>query len=217
MAPPERKPRGSRPPDVAPGPTADRIGEIRALEAKLTELKRELLQSPASSFQGGSGEAIDFVLLSVGEDLLALPVGYLREMVPTAALSPLPDAASAVAGLLNYHGEMLVVINLGEILGAPIDPLSTEKALAVCSLDGFGFALLADEATDVVAVRREEIRIAEQVMPGAFRAVGLFETGGRTAVIADIWSVVLAVQLQGDRHDGAAGGTEGPGSLDRRR
>jgi len=179
----------------------------------LTELKRELLQSTAVASPAWSGNAIHFVLLRVGEDLLALPVGYLREFVPVAALSPLSDAASAIAGLLNYHGEMLAVINLGELLGAPIDPLSVEKTLAVCTLDGFGFVLLVDEATDVVAVHPQEIRIVEQVMPGAVRAVAFFVTDGATAVVPDIWSVVLAVQLGGDRRRGAASGTEDPGSL----
>ena len=217
MASPERKPRSSRHQDVAPGDSANLIREIRNLEGRLTELKRDLLQRPTSGLVPSAGDSTHFVLLRVGEDVLALPVGYLREMVPMAALSPLPDAVSTVAGLLNYHGEKLAVINLGELLGAPIDPLSTEKSLAVCSLEGFGFALLVDEATDVVDVQRDQIRIAEQVMPGAVRAVGIFDTDGATALIADIWSVVLAVQLQVERGDRRADDSDDTESLEEKR
>ena len=53
-----------------------------------------------------------FLLLNAGDDCYALDARQVIEVVPAVALARLPDAPQHVAGLLNYHGAPVPVVDL---------------------------------------------------------------------------------------------------------
>jgi purine-binding chemotaxis protein CheW len=46
---------------------------------------------------------------------------HLEEILPDADISPLPCVPTHVVGVTSHRGELLTVINLATILGAPVD------------------------------------------------------------------------------------------------
>lgn len=188
-----------------------RLDEIRTLEQRLIRMKRRLVESAAYSSEAAFEEGGDptFLLLRCAGRLFSVPISYVEEVVQMVAVSDLPDVPWGVVGLVDYHGELITVIDLGEIVELPKSRVSPDKALVVCSLRPFRFGLMVDEATDVVTVKRQEISVTEEVLPGTLKATGVVKSEGRAAVIVDVWSIILAVQLGKLSHDIEATGATG--------
>ncbi len=61
----------------------------------------------------------ELLLLGIGDDLYALPVERVREIVRSRDLTPLPRVPAAVRGVISLRGEVLQVIDLRRRLGLP--------------------------------------------------------------------------------------------------
>jgi chemotaxis-related protein WspB len=57
-----------------------------------------------------------FILFQIGRDCYALSATTIIQILPLMNLKRVPGAPSAVAGLLNYHGTPVPVIDLNEMI-----------------------------------------------------------------------------------------------------
>lgn len=96
-----------------------------------------------------SGEAVAYGVFRLGSMQLALPLTSLREVVPCAALHPLPCAAAAVAGGLDLRGTVLPVLDLGRLIDRPSGAGADARVVVVVSLEGRLLGLLADEVCGI--------------------------------------------------------------------
>ena len=168
-----------------------RLAEIRELERKVAEMKRELLAA-APGDEAAAGE-LTFLVTRCRGRLLATPIAHVEEVVQMPAIEPLPTGARAVAGLVDYHGETLAVIDLAELATGEPAPLGRDQSLVICRAGERRVALQVDEIADVVSVAADDIRVAEEVLPGALHAAGVFRVEGAIAFIADVgWMAVGA-------------------------
>ena len=56
-------------------------------------------------------------VFSVGDDRYAIPVADLIEVLPLMALTPVPQTPEWVAGLMNYRGKPVLVVDVTMLLG----------------------------------------------------------------------------------------------------
>lgn len=92
-----------------------------------------------------------FLLFQLGQDRYALDARDLVEILPLAQVKHLPHAPAGIAGMLDYHGAALPVIDLSELaLGrAAVQRIST-RILVVAMAGGRRFALIAERANDTL-------------------------------------------------------------------
>jgi purine-binding chemotaxis protein CheW len=60
---------------------------------------------------------VDTVLIPVGEDLFAIPIGWVREVVTAPLLTGLVTAPVMVLGLFNLRGEIVPLLDTASLLG----------------------------------------------------------------------------------------------------
>ncbi|MEI9405739.1 chemotaxis protein CheW [Mesorhizobium argentiipisi] len=74
---------------------------------------------PSAEFGSADEEALQTVVLfRVGEEWLALPVGIFHEVAESRRVHSLPHRRnSAVLGIANVRGELLICLSLSELLG----------------------------------------------------------------------------------------------------
>lgn len=91
-----------------------------------------------------------YVILRVGPQLFALPLGCVTRALRMAACTPVPDAPAWLVGLLNLAGQSLPVLDLGRRLGQPGQtPTPAHRLLIVAGAAG-PLALMVDEITEVL-------------------------------------------------------------------
>src|ERR1700761_3960230 len=96
-----------------------------------------------------------FILFQIGRDRYALPAGSIIEVLPLMNLKRVPCAPVGVAGVLNYRGVPVPVIDLNEMtLAKPAARrLSTRIILVKYPLDAEyprALGLIAEHATNMI-------------------------------------------------------------------
>ena len=96
-----------------------------------------------------------FILFQIGRDRYALSAGGIIEVLPLMNLKRVPCAPVGVAGVLNYRGTPVPVIDLNEMtLGEPAARrLSTRIILVMYPLeaqDPRALGLIAEHATNMI-------------------------------------------------------------------
>ena len=190
---------------AAPKDAAASVEEIRALEAKLLGMKKELLFSAAAVDDDAATRSLAFLLLRQGGRPFAAPISQVDEVVELPALTPLGDAVRTIAGLCNYHGRMIAVVDLAELSGGDRTGVSPARVLAVCTVESRTFALLVDEALEVVTSEPGAVTLADEVMSGIMRTAGVLRlAGNQTAHIVDLAWIAVGAQLAAILHEDAA-------------
>jgi chemotaxis-related protein WspB len=100
-----------------------------------------------------------FLLLELGPDRYALDARQVAEVLPLVSITRLPQAPPSVAGILNYRGAPVPVIDVSQLMrGRPAERRLSTRIVLVHYPDVGGqqrlLGLIAERATHTV--RREE-------------------------------------------------------------
>jgi chemotaxis-related protein WspB len=103
-----------------------------------------------------------FLLFRLGNDRYALDAGQVAEVLPLTEWKAIPLAARGLAGLLNYRGLPVPVIDLCElILGRPCQKRLSTRQILVHYTDAHGgkrlLGLVAEGATDTLRCELSEL------------------------------------------------------------
>ena len=96
-----------------------------------------------------------FILFRLGKERYALDVGHVIEVIPRLPLRPQPGTPDFVAGLFNFRGTVVPVLDLGTLtLGTPCpEQLSTRIILVNYTVKSGAkrvLGLIAEAVTDAV-------------------------------------------------------------------
>src|SRR6267378_5400402 len=100
-----------------------------------------------------------FLVFELARDRYVLEIDQVAEVLPLLDIRPMPQAPTAVAGILNYHGTPVPVIDVSQLtLGRPAERRLSTRIVLVHFPDADGkprlLGLIAERATQTM--RREE-------------------------------------------------------------
>ena len=100
---------------------------------------------------GRGGRILDVVVFRLGPQHFGIPVAHVGQVVPVAAIGPLPDAAPPVRGSVDVHGDVMPVIDLAYGTAQTWTTLNAEQQFIL--VEGpRRMVLLADEVEGVRSV-----------------------------------------------------------------
>ncbi|WP_224249490.1 chemotaxis protein CheW [Hyalangium gracile] len=143
----------------------------------------------------------------VGKEEYVVDIMRVEEILPPQRVIPVPRAPSFVEGMLHLRGALLPVVDLRQRLMTTEAPLSPKTRLLVCLLGRRRLALRVDRVTEVMRVRRSDLKPAPALLsPGrAPFVVGLCGTLERPRLMLDIKALLRAeVERESKRTGGAA-------------
>lgn len=136
--------------------------------------------------------SLQAVLLPVGDDLYAVPVGWVREVAPAPRLSPLVTAAPVVLGLFNLRGEIVPLLDTAALLG-----LGAVAAAAFALVLDSGAGLIGLAATGLPRRTLLDRPVGPSELPGT---AGSYHVGDGIAVLLDPAVVLGSERLHGADH-----------------
>jgi purine-binding chemotaxis protein CheW len=139
---------------------------------------------PHRSRHDPSKSLVGFV---VGDVTYAIAIARVREIcnpLPTVAL---PHAPPAIAGVADYRGEVVPVVDLRTRFGLPAVVVTRRTKWIVVDLGGRYASLVVDAVTDVFGTGGTELRPAPPLGAGdEMRGiVGVTNLGGRMVFVLD--------------------------------
>lgn len=115
---------------------------------------------------GQAGEA-QFVTFSLGDEVFALPVAIVREILDYRAPFKIPNGPGYLMGLTDVRGQGVPTIDLRVRLGlAPVVPTQHTRILVVdvaLADRGLTLGLVADRVFEVVPFSRQQIEQAPDI------------------------------------------------------
>ena len=100
--------------------------------------------------------------------LLALPIAGIAEIIRMVTVKALPEQPAYVAGVINYRGEILPVLDLWYLLGREAPPLRAEMGIIITGIGGRRFGLIVEEMVGVRSLEprpRPDDLVEELAMP----------------------------------------------------
>lgn len=113
--------------------------------------------SDSTGLSTGAPLESQFLIFGLADILYALPARSVREIHWLPELSPLDEAAPAVAGLLNLRGQVLPVLDLSERLGHAATPYDLEDSIIVLEYEGDWAGIIVDRVLGVTSIPEHEI------------------------------------------------------------
>jgi len=113
--------------------------------------------TPSAATDDDAAVDSDAVVVRLGSGRFAVSLGSVEEVGRVPAVTRVPGTPGWVAGVANWRGRILPILDLRSLLGATEAPLGADARLLVLSADGVsvGFLVEAVEGTAVVAASAE--------------------------------------------------------------
>ena len=130
-----------------------------------------------------------FLSFGVAEELYALPLVQVREILRLPPITRLPGAPAFLRGVVNLRGAILPLVDLREELGLGTQPYGKFTVVIVIKTAGLKVGLIVDKVVDVVSVAPDAIappppQLSPQVRAEFVR--GLARTAEALLVVLDI-------------------------------
>jgi purine-binding chemotaxis protein CheW len=139
---------------------------VEQTRAILDERAR-LLSRPHIEASPSTGSR-DVLFFAVGGERFVVETTYVREIVRLVDFTPVPGAPDFVVGVSNYRGQILCVVSLRSILGAP-SSLTDLSRIVVMGLETAEFGILADRTEAISVLRASEVLPLSESVTGTGR------------------------------------------------
>lgn len=160
--------------------TADKLQ--RSLAAERAEAKSEALERALSEFfvdpngpsaavadvhrtpELASAKVQEYLSFRLGEELFAVNILNIKEIIKPAAVTELPRCEPVILGILSLRGTILPVVDLRMLLGHEQSPLTRSARVLIVTDGDELIGLLVDEVRQVLHLADENI----EPPPGVF-------------------------------------------------
>ena len=119
--------------------------------------------------------------------LFGVPVPQVQEVIRFQPMTPVPLAPSAVKGMINLRGQIVLAIDLRDRLSLPERPAGELPMNVVVRTADGAISLLADEIGDVIEVDESSFETPPETLRGSVRAtiLGVYKLDGRLLHVLD--------------------------------
>jgi purine-binding chemotaxis protein CheW len=104
----------------------------------------EVLDSPADTADAADSGYPTGVIVRFGSSRYAVAMSSVAEVVPVPVTSRVPGCPRWLAGVVNWRGRVLPVIDPRSLLGTELTPLPSSARLLVLSIDGIEAGLIGE-------------------------------------------------------------------------
>jgi len=122
------------------------------------------------------------------DDLYAVDIMRIKEIIRPQKLTPLPQAPSFIDGIINLRGAVIPVVDLRKRFGMPGRELTMSTRLLIVRLSGQTLGLVVDDVTEVVTIPVSDIKPPPVVSDGLIvnHLLGVCLSGDNLVMLLDI-------------------------------
>jgi purine-binding chemotaxis protein CheW len=147
-------------------------------------------------------DSLDYVTVTVGGQLLGLPIARVQDVFIATRITPVPLAPREIIGLINLRGRVVTAVCMRRRMGhadaqAVLDS-AEEHELTAVGIDqgGEAFALIVDSVGEVMRLSRATFEPVPIHLDRAWAALakGVHRLDDRLLVVIDV-DAVLNIEL----------------------
>lgn len=112
-----------------------------------------------------SSEQRNLVVFRLARQSYALPVERVTQIISMVAITPIPQVSDVVEGIINVHGTIVPVVNLGHHLGLQKTALQLYTPILLAQMNEGMVGLIVDEVTNVFSFSDDQIARPVDILP----------------------------------------------------
>jgi len=124
------------------------------------------------------------VSFTIDNQLLAIPIAIVERIVRAVAVTPLGKAPHTIQGIIDYHGEIIPVLNLRKRLGFSARPIASSDRLMIIQTSNRRLAITVDTIQEVIPENKKRIPTAG-LFPASIEAEGITRCSDGLILIYD--------------------------------
>lgn len=132
----------------------------------------------------------DLALFKLGQQMYALPVEVIVQIIPLVTIIRLPQAHRAILGVIDVRGALTPVVSLASLLGLPELVLRLHTPILLVRHRNYTLGMIVEDVVDVMTVTGQEVESSDDIIPETLRnntaLVALANTARGTIFILDI-------------------------------
>jgi purine-binding chemotaxis protein CheW len=131
--------------------------------------------------QNSESATRSLVTFRLDRQTYALPIEPIMQIIEMVAITPIPQANSAVEGVINVRGVPVPVINTRCQLGLPEAKLQLHTPIILVQTGERAAGLIVDEVADVLNISADQITHPKDILPDELSEVPLIQGLTHTA------------------------------------
>jgi chemotaxis signal transduction protein len=132
----------------------------RRMEVVWSERAARLSLRPVAA--GAGQNAFPVIVLGIGKERYCVSLSDVAEILPLVRVTPVPGAAGIFSGVINVHGEIRPVIDLGRLLGIETGHKSDLPRVILLRRHGREMGLQIESVEQIRSLDPANLRPAER-------------------------------------------------------
>lgn len=144
-----------------------------------------------------------FLSFYIGEEEYAVEVLLVQEIIRYNKPTRIPNAPSVVAGVINFRGKVIPIIEMREKFQLPSRDYDAFTIIIVLQVDGKTMGMLVDSVSDVLSFADGQVQEADEdlstdVNTDFIRGLGKMENGRLIQILDPVRLLAMGDLIQGD-------------------
>lgn len=89
----------------------------------------------------------------IRNQIYAVPLNYVHHILPAVEITPFPDTPPEVAGIINFHGEIIPIFDVSTLLHHPQETLTPSHQFLILEAPGHHVGVIINQVKEVLSLR----------------------------------------------------------------
>ena len=126
------------------------------------------------------------VSLVLDEHRYALPLNQVERVIPSIEITPLPYAPEIIAGVINFLGRIIPIVNIRKRFRLPERDITLDDQIIISKTTARPVALVVDQVIGVIEIPVAAVTNAEKILPGMKYTEGVIKLEDGMILIHDL-------------------------------
>lgn len=127
-----------------------------------------------------------YLTFAINEKRFAIPANSIDRVLNVVEVNQLPEMPEHLLGIINYHDELLPVINMHHLFGYETKDFELSDQLVIVNVSSGKMALFVNQVLDVLQILEDIIEDTEAFTNGKKMLLGIAKLGDGLILINDI-------------------------------
>ena len=151
--------------------------------------EKHIVTKEVNSDDVNSDIAMEVVVFKLAKEEYAINIEHVAEIIDTVPVTPVADAPELISGVINIRGQVVAIGSLHQRLGLS-DKTAEDKKVIICNYNGNRVGFFVDSVSDVMGIKRDEIR-SEEDRGELFSNILQLDDGKRLVLLFQIEKIIF--------------------------
>ncbi|MFA5879110.1 MAG: chemotaxis protein CheW [Candidatus Margulisiibacteriota bacterium] len=133
------------------------------------------------------------LIFIVHDQEYAMEIDYVKEVIKTVEINPLPQVPDYVKGIINYRGKLIHIFEIKKLLGQKKILHDDQKKIIIVNINNLVFGFLVDDVIEVKTLNENQIDLPKDLLDENFDAIffnGIIKLEARIIYLLNIESIL---------------------------